>query len=430
MEDGEMTEVATMISVEEALEHILKHFKPLEPEKVEILEALDRVLAEDIYSDVDIPPFANSAMDGYAVRAADMAGANRENPVTLRVVADVAAGYTTEAKVEPGTTIRIMTGAPLPGGADTVIRVEDTSDWARPRQERGREPSTEVEVYHAAEPGEHVRPAGEDIRQGELVLPEGTIIRAQEIGVLASLGRSTVSVIRRPRVAVLATGDELLTIDEPVTPGKIRNSNEYSNAALVRHYGGIPVRLGIARDNAENLTAKINEGLAQTVDLFLTSAGVSVGDYDVVKDVLNTEGEMRFWQVRMKPGKPLAFGLIRGVPLVGVPGNPVSSMVSFEQFVRPAMLVMEGKTRLAKPTVEAILEEDVTSSGRRHFVRAMVEKRDGRYYARTTGEQGSGVLTSMVKANGLVIVPEGIELIKAGERVTVQMLDWPENVEI
>jgi molybdopterin molybdotransferase len=430
MESGEMTEIVTMISVEEALGYILKYFKPLEAKEVEILEALDRVLAEDVYSDMDIPPFTNSAMDGYAVRAADTTEASRENPVTLCVVADVAAGHTTEARVEPGTTIRIMTGAPLPEGADTVVPVEDTSDWARPRQQRGREPSTEVKVYHAAEPGEHVRPAGEDIRRGELVLPRGTVIRAQEIGVLASLGKSTISVIRRPRVAILATGDELLTIGEPVTPGKIRNSNEYSNAALVRRYGGIPVRLGIARDNVEHLTAKINEGLAQKVDLFLTSAGVSVGDYDVVKDVLNTEGEMRFWQVRMKPGKPLAFGLIRGVPLIGLPGNPVSSMVSFEQFVRPAMLVMEGKTRLAKPAVEAILEEDVTSSGRRHFVRAIVEKRDGQYYARTTGEQGSGVLTSMVKANGLVIIPEGIELVKAGERVTVQMLDWPESVEV
>jgi molybdopterin molybdotransferase len=231
-------------------------------------------------------------------------------------------------------------------------------------------------------------------------------------------------------VAILATGDELLTIDEPVTPGKIRNSNEYSNAALVRRYGGIPVRLGIARDNVEDLTAKLNEGLAQGVDLFLTSAGVSVGDYDVVKDVLNAEGEMRFWQVRMKPGKPLAFGLIQGVPLIGLPGNPVSSMVSFEQFARPAMLLMQGKTKLAKPTVEAVLEEDVTNSGRRHFMRVMVKKRDGQYYARTTGGQGSGVLTSMVKANGLAVIPEGVELVKAGERVTVQMLAWPENVEI
>jgi molybdopterin molybdotransferase len=236
-------------------------------------------------------------------------------------------------------------------------------------------------------------------------------------------------VIRRPRVAILATGDELVSIDEPLDPGKIRNSNEYSNAALVRHYGGVPVCLGIARDDVEELTAKIREGLAQKVDLFLTSAGVSVGDYDVVKDVLGTEGEMHFWQVCMKPGKPLAFGEIQGVPLLGLPGNPVSAMVSFEQFARPAILRMLGKTRLRKPTVEAILEEDVESSGRRDFKRAVITRREGKYYASVTGPQGSGVLTSMVKANGLAIVPEGVRHVKAGERVAVQMLDWPENVE-
>jgi molybdopterin-guanine dinucleotide biosynthesis protein MobB len=261
-----------------------------------------------------------------------------------------------------------------------------------------------------------------------LVLAEGTILRAQEIGVLASLGRARVWVIRRPRVAILATGDELIAIDEPLAPGKIRNSNEYSNAALVRRYGGIPVRLGIARDDVEELTAKIREGLAQGVDLFLTSAGVSVGDYDVVKDVLGAEGEMHFWQVRMKPGKPLAFGQSQGVPLLGLPGNPVSAMVSFEQFARPAILKMLGKTRLRKPTVEAILEEDVKSSGRRNFKRAVITRRDGEYYASVTGPQGSGVLTSMVKANGLAIIPEGVRHKRAGERVTVQMLDWPENV--
>jgi len=272
--------------------------------------------------------------------------------------------------------------------------------------------------------------AGEDIGEGELVLAEGTILRAQEIGVLASLGRARVWVIRRPRVAILATGDELVAIDKPLTPGKIRSSNEYSNAALVRRYGGVPVRLGIARDDVDELTAEIREGLAQKVDLFLTSAGVSVGDYDLVKDVLSVEGEMHFWQVRMKPGRPLAFGVIQGVPVLGLPGNPVSAMVSFEQFARPAILKMLGRTRLRKPTVEAILEEDVESSGVwRNFKQAVVTKRGGEYYASVTGSQGSGVLMSMVKANGLVIIPEGLTYKRAGERVTVQMLDWPESVE-
>lgn len=414
-----------MISLDEALEYVLKHFDPLEPEEVGILDALDRVLAEDVYSELDIPPFDNSAMDGYAVQAADTVGAGLEAPVTLRVIGDLAAGYTTDLVVEPGTAIRIMTGAPLPAGADAVVRFEETSEGLA-----GREGASDrVEVFSQVVIRENVRPTGEDIREGELVLAEGTILRAQEIGVLASLGRPRVRVIRRPRVAILATGDELVAVDQPLAPGKIRNSNEYSNAALVQRYGGIPIRLGMASDDVAELTAKIREGLARRVDLFLTSGGVSVGDYDVVKDVLGAEGEVHFWQVCMKPGKPLAFGEIQGVPLLGLPGNPVSVMVSFEQFARPAILKMLGKTRLRKPTVEAVLEEDVENSGRRNFKRAVITKRGGEYYASVTGPQGSGILTSMVKANGLAIIPEDVRRMEAGERVTVQMLDWPESVE-
>jgi len=438
----------TMISVDEALERILKHFRPLEPERVNILDALDRVLAEDVYSDMDIPPFDNSAMDGYAVRAVDTVGASRDNPISLRVVADLAAGYTTDVAVAPGTAIRIMTGAPMPAGADAVVRFEETSDDKRfasngkgkkalsPLEERLSEGfkksrggiGRRIEVFKEVAIGENVRLAGEDIKKGELVLPKGTVIRPQEIGVLASLGRSEVQVVRRPRVAILATGDELVDIDEELTPGKIRNSNEYSNAALVLRYGGIPIMLGIARDDVADLTAKIKEGLARGADLFLTSGGVSVGDFDIVKEVLNAEGEISFWQVRMKPGKPLAFGQIQGVPLIGLPGNPVSAMVSFEQFARPAILKMLGRTNLRKPTIEAILEEDVTSSGRRSFKRVIVRKREGQYYATTTGPQGSGVLTSMVKANGLAMIPEGVTRMEAGQCVQVQMLDWPEEV--
>jgi molybdopterin molybdotransferase len=237
-----------------------------------------------------------------------------------------------------------------------------------------------------------------------------------------------VLVHRRPRVAILATGDELLEIHEPLAPGKIRNSNEYTNAALVRRTGGVPLRLGIARDAREDLVQKIRAGLDQGADLFLTSGGVSVGDYDVVKDVLGSEGRMQFWQVNMKPGKPLAFGLLPGgVPLIGLPGNPVSAMVSFEQFARPAILKMLGHTDLVKPTVRAVVDEDVENSGRRGFVRVIVTRREDGYHARTTGEQGSGVLTSMSKANGLAIVPEGTYQVAAGTELVVQMLDWPEG---
>lgn len=417
-----------MISVDDALAEILAHVQPLEPERVPILEALGRVLAEEIVSDIDIPPFDNSAMDGYAVRSADVVGATLDTPVRLAVVGSVAAGYVTGKQVEPGTTIRIMTGAPMPDGADAVVPYEDTSDFDRPKEERLVAPADEIQVRKAVGPRAHVRPAGEDIRLAERVMAPGRLIRPQEIGVLASLGREMVVVHRRPKVAILATGDELLEVHEPLEPGKIRNSNEYTNAALVERTGGIPIRLGIAHDTEADLTAKIHTGLVQGADLFLTSGGVSVGDYDVVKDVLDAEGAMQFWQVCMKPGKPLAFGLLRGgVPLIGLPGNPVSAMVSFEQFARPAILKMLGHVDLAKPSVQAIVDEPLTNSGRRGFVRVIVTRRQDGYHARTTGEQGSGVLTSMAKANGLAIVSEGVRHVKAGSELVVQMLDWPEG---
>jgi molybdopterin molybdotransferase len=416
-----------MILAEDALEVILGRFEPLEPEEVAILEGADRVLAEDVYSEVEIPPFDNSAMDGYALRAADTKQATREKPARLRVVANVAAGHTSDVPVEAGAAIRIMTGAPLPEGADSVVRFEETSEYLTDGWVTGRK----VEVYKEVALRENVRPRGEDIHRGELVLPKGTLLRAQEIGVLASLGRSRFLVIRRPRVAILATGDELVGIDEDLGPGKIRNSNEYSNAVLVEKYGGIPIRLGIARDRVDELRDKIEEGLAAGVDLFLTSAGVSVGDYDVVKDVLGTEGQMHFWQVRMKPGKPLAFGEVKGVPLIGLPGNPVSAMISFEQFVRPPILKMLGKARWGKPTVQAIVDHDIVAGERRDYVRAVVElQRDGYHASVVRGPHGSGVLTSMVRANALLIVPEGVTEVRAGERLQAQMLDWPEEVAL
>ncbi|MDY7076019.1 MAG: molybdopterin molybdotransferase MoeA [Chloroflexota bacterium] len=405
-----------MLSVEEALERVLEAFHPLEPERMPILETLGHVLAEDIYADVDIPPHANSSMDGYAVLAADTAGASRETPVRLQVVGELAAGYVTEMAVTPGTAIRIMTGAPIPPGADAVVRVEDTEteeEW--------------VEIFAAVEVSQYIRPAGEDVRSGELVLQRGSVVRPQEIGMLATLGQKEVSVIRRPRVAILATGDEVVEIDAPLTPGKIRNANSYSNAAQVVRWGGIPIMLGIARDQVQELTEKIRAGLAQGVDLFLTSGGVSVGDFDIVKDVLAAEGKINFWRVRMKPGKPLAFGKIGGVPVLGLPGNPVSAMVSFEMFVRPAILKMSGMTDWERPTVEATLMDEVRQKdSRRHYLRVCVEKdreHAGEYRAYLTGGQGSGILSSVVKANALAIIPEDWSHAPAGARVRVIMLN-------
>jgi molybdopterin molybdotransferase len=402
-----------MLTVEQALERVLSAFHALEPEQVPILEALGRVLAKDVYAGEDIPPLANSSMDGYAVLAADTVGASPNRPARLRIVGQIAAGYVPETAVASGTTMRIMTGAPIPSGADAVIKVEDTDTDGK-----------YVNIYTEVAPGNYIRSAGEDVRQGELVLSKSTLIRPQEIGMLATLGHREVLVHRRPRVAILATGDEVVEIDQPLAPGKIRNANSYSNAAQVLEHGGEPLLLGIARDNVDDLTAKIRAGLEQGVDLFLTSGGVSVGDFDLVKDVLAAEGEIAFWRVCMKPGKPLAFGRIGGVPVLGLPGNPVSVMVSFEVFVRPAIWKMLGRTDLARPTLQATLMDEITHKDeRRHYVRVRVEKHNGAYRAHLTGGQGSGILSSMVKANALAVIPEAWDHAPTGAQVEVILLD-------
>ena len=413
-----------MISVEEALARVLDRVSVLEPETKRVLDAQGQVLAEDVVATYSIPPYDNSAMDGYAVRAEDTRGASEQTPVRLTVVGDLAAGYVSDRPVTKGTAIRIMTGAPLPPGADAVVQFENTDE--RMGDKQGSQRKT-VTIYREASPRLNVREAGEDVRQGQTVLKRGAVLRAGEIGVLASLGRRDVSVIRRPKVAVLSTGDELVEIDAPLQPGKIRNSNSYSVASLVLKYGGIPIMLGIARDELNEVVGRLRQ--AADADLLITSGGVSVGDFDVVKDALTAEGEVTFWQVRMKPGKPLAFGNIRGIPHLGLPGNPVSAMISFEQFARPAILKMLGKTVFKKPEVKAIVHGEARNKdGRRQFLRAYVERRGGEWHASLTGPQGSGILMSMALANGLVIVPEDVPAIRTGDLVTVQMLDWPEDV--
>ncbi len=406
-----------MLGVEEAIDRFLSHFRPLDMERVPILEALGRVLAEDVAAEMDIPPLSNSAMDGYAVRCEDTEDARPEAPRRLRVVADLAAGYVLDQPIQPGTAVRIMTGAPVPPGTGAVVPFEEVETDGE-----------DILVFKAYPPNKNVRAAGEDVRAGQVVLTKGAVLRPQEIGMLAALGYTDIAVHRRPRVAILSTGDEVIDVTDPWQPGKIRDANSYSNAAQVLKYGGIPIRLGIARDTIDDLTAKIRSGLEQGVDLFLTSGGVSVGDFDVVKKVLATEGEITFWRVRMKPGKPLAFGTIHGVPLLGLPGNPVSAMVSFELFARPAILTMLGRTRLDKPTVDAILVDEISrKDGRRHYVRVTLEERDGTRYARLTGDQGSGILLSMVKADGLAIIPEDADHLPAGSSVRVLLFDNPER---
>lgn len=429
-----MPKMPSWLTVEEALERILAYARVLEPEEEPLLEALGQVLAEDVRAAFPVPPLPNSSMDGYAVQWRSVAAARPDAPVALEVIGQLAAGQITDRRVGEGQALRIMTGAPIPPGADAVVPFEETDELERLR--RGEGVARQVRVLRAVPQGANVRPAGEDIHAGDLVLERGAVLKPAAIGVLASLGRASVRVVRRPVVAVIATGDELVEPPEPLSPGKIYNSNGYSVAAAVLKYGGIPRVLGIARDNLADLESKVRAGTE--TDLVLTSAGVSRGDYDIVKDVLMKQGEIAFWTVRMKPAKPLAFGALfrQGghgakvrVPHLGLPGNPVSAMVAFEEFARPTILKMLGKTALAKPTVRAVLEEPIENTdGRRVYARAWVTRRGNTYYARLTGPQGSGVLTSMTKANGLAICPEDVAEKRAGEIVDVQMLDWPEEL--
>jgi molybdopterin molybdotransferase len=405
-----------MISVEEALERILAEIAPLNVTKVPLPDSLGLILAEDVIAQENIPPFANSAMDGFALLSQDTQPRNGQPP-RLRVTGEVAAGYVADHAVEPGTTMRIMTGAPVPPGADAVIQVELT---------RSEAPESEwVEILQAVAPGNNIRPAGEDMRRGQKILSRGIEIGPWEIGVLATLGRANVLVIRRPRVAILGTGDEVIDIDEPLRPGKIRNSNSYLLEAAVQGAGGEPVHLGIARDTVESLREKFTEAVRS--DLIITSGGVSVGDFDLVKNIMTEQGEIHFWRINMRPGKPVAFGHIGSVPLLGLPGNPVSAAVTFELFCRPVIRKMLGHTRLVRPQVDVVVEDGVSDRAmRRHYVRARVEWLDGRYVARTTGNQGSHIMTSLLNANALVIVPEGGVEVHPGDTAKAIMLDWPE----
>lgn len=401
-----------MISVEEALSLILSQIKQMGTERVSITSALGRVIAEDVYAKRNNPPWDNSAMDGYAVLFEDIKGATREKPATLKVIEELAAGYVARNTVGRGEAVRIMTGAPVPKGAETVVMVEDTE-----------KDGEMVKIFRESPIGENIRRAGEDIKAGEVVVPQYTLVRPAEVGIMATCGRAFVSVYQRPRVAVISTGDELVDVDEDVSEGKIVSSNSYTLASMAAECGALPFQIGIAKDTKDELRAKLLEGL--NADVIITSGGVSVGDFDFVKDVLKELGsEMKFWQVAMKPGKPLAFGTIGGKPAFGLPGNPVSCMVCFEQFVRPSLLKMMGHGNIYRPMIDAILKEDLRKkTGRKHFFRAFVKMEGGRYTVTTSRDQGSGILKSMVSANSLLVFPQELSVLKAGDIVRVQLID-------
>ena len=408
------------IDVDEARRRILAAVAPLPMTRVPLAEAAGHVLAIDVVAGANVPAFANAAMDGFAVRAADTDLASPGAPAALRVVAEAAAGAVCDALVLPGTAVRIMTGAPVPFGADAVVRFEETceGDGGSPRLAGAR-----VEVRAPVQPGSNVRPAGEDMRIGEVVLTAGTRVRAAEVGVLAALNRVSVTVHRRPRVGILTTGDEVVDAGDPLRPGQIRNSNGPMMAAMVRRYGGEAVTLGTAPDREEELRARLRA--VAGLDLLLTTGGVSVGDYDLVKQMLQREGRIELWQVRIKPGKPLAFGRLGDTPVLGLPGNPVAAAVAFEQFARPAIRRMLGDRVLEPPTVMATLAGRVENQGgRRHFVRVAVEPGPDGYVARVAGAQGAGVLSTLAKANGLLVIPEALAVAEDGAVLPVQLLDW------
>jgi molybdopterin molybdotransferase len=396
-----------LLSVEEAERRVLAAVAPLAPVTVPILAALDQVLAEDISAPFDVPPHANSAMDGYAVRYRDLAPG-----CELPVVGYLAAGHAWGQPLAKGTALRIMTGAPLPEGADTVVRFEDTTSL-----------DNLVRIAVVPKLGRNVRLAGEDVRSGQLVLPAGRLLRPQEIGMLASLGRAEVRVHGRPVVAILSTGDEVAPVGAPLPPGCIYDINSYTVAAQVARAGGEPLLLAPAPDRQEALSARLQTALTQA-DLIVTSGGVSVGDFDLVKNVLTTEGQMDFWWVNMKPGKPLAFGRLANVPLLALPGNPVAAMLAFHLFGRPAVLKMRGLTSWAAPTVLATLADALErKDGRRHYLRVRLQAEGDGWIARLTGDQGSGILSSLTAGQGVAIIPEDCERLPAGSRVQVVLLD-------
>lgn len=417
-----------LLSVEEARENVLKLVDVLDVEKVHPLEALGRVLAEDMKSDINIAPFDNSAMDGFAVSTKDFA--EKSAPVELKVIGHIGAGDWPENALEPGAVMRIMTGAPVPEGADAVIKIEDTHVVS------GDGSIGSVIAFETIpHQGDNIRFAGEEVKAGAVVLSRGEKITPAAVGLLAATGNAEVPVYRRPRVAILATGSELVEIADKPERGKIRNSNSYSLAAQVIEAGGVPIRFPLIEDTYEATEAAVFKA-ASEADYILTSGGVSVGDFDYVKPVLTKLGEMYFSSVNMRPGKPQTLGVVtahggKPVPFFGLPGNPTSTFVGFEMFIRPALLKMQGFSTIVRPTCKARLAHDVKKrQSRRYYLRgSAIKQEDGNYIAHVEGSQSSAVLASAHRANCFIILPEGVAPMYEGDEVTCMWLDRPEGAE-
>jgi molybdopterin molybdotransferase len=402
-----------MLSVSEARERILNAFQPLEKELAMLERCAGRVLAEDILAGNDLPPFDNSAMDGFALHPADL-----NSRLPLAVVADIRAGSPADIRLQPGECARIMTGAPVPAGAEAVVAVEDTDFNERAP---GNAAPAMVTIHKSLVAGENIRCCGEDLKKGAKILNAERRLRAQDIGLLAMLGMAEVPVHRKPRVALLSSGDELIPVEEKLTPGKIHDSNSYTLAAMAEQAGVELIRLGVAQDTEVAVRSRLEQAVEEKADVIVSSAGVSVGAFDYVKAAIEQDGELDFWKVHMRPGRPLAFGKFHGIPFFGLPGNPVSAFIGFEVFVKPSLEKLSGLNNQPHPKQIAILAEALESDGRESYLRAIVNQENGVMVAHLTGGQGSGNIFSLVRANALLIVPSGVKSLPASSEVEI----WP-----
>jgi molybdopterin molybdotransferase len=403
-----------LLSVSTAVNMILSQFSVVGSESIPLHLSRGRILAEDVRAPIPLPMFTNSSMDGFAVISDDLIGASKERPVSLSVIADLPAGTGELPLMKSGRAMRIMTGAPIPPGCDAVVPVEDTNikSW---RPEAKIAPT--ILIFRQINPGENLRRQGEDVKPGEMVLKKGAALRSQEVGFLSMFGVSEIQVYRKPRVALLSTGDELMPVGSSITPGHIYDANFFTLASLVEEYGGEVINLGIAPDQKEPIKNRLDMAGNLQVDLIVSSAGVSVGAFDFVRNVVEENGYLAFWRVNIRPGKPLAFGNYRGIPFLGLPGNPVSAFVGFEVFVLPAIQKLKGIKDWSRPVQTVRLSESIQSDGRESYLRAIVSRRGNEYSARLTGHQGSGNLKSLVDANAFLIVPSEVKSLPIGSEI-------------
>jgi molybdopterin molybdotransferase len=409
-----------MLSVKEAQEHINSHFKPVETTFVPLDQSAGRILTEALRASADQPAFDNSSVDGFAVRMQDILSASQIYPVSLKVVADIPAGSMANISLAAGQAARIMTGAATPPGADAVVMMEDTD---ANQQVSGANAPANVTVFTSVLSGQNIRRRAADISIGQEILPAGVILRPQDIGMLAMQGISRVAVRRKPKIVIVSSGNELLQPGTPLEPGKIYDSNSYTVAALAANSGCEAQRLGVALDSYEAVQSLLAQAAEAKPDIIISSAGVSVGAFDYVRDVVESDGTINFWKVNMRPGKPLAFGSFRGIPFFGLAGNPVSSFVSFLVFVQPAIERLQGIESSQKKRLRVTLTDAIESDGRESFLRAVIKLENGKYLATLTGHQGSGNLYSLVQANALLIIPSGVKSCPPGSEVEAWSLE-------